>query len=434
VSADVDVDVISIPRSKPRSVSRVIVAATIGNMFEWYDFVIYAAFAIPISRAFFPNDSETVSLLLSLITFGLGFIARPFGAILLGGYADRRGRSKALSLTILLMAFGTTIIAVCPGYDRIGLAAPIIIIAARLIQGFSAGGEIGGAISMLVEHAPDDRRGFYSSFQQLAQGAQIMLAGLVPLVLALLLPPDAIDAWGWRLAFCLGLLIVPVGLYIRRKLDEAPIFKATVDSHPARLPITVVLQNHWREVLTGIFIVLMWTVSQYIVNSFPVFAQKQLHVSLSASYVAPVVVGLVLMLCPLVGALADRFQRKRVMLVGSLGLFCVAYPAYAFLIEAPGTDRVVITQIVITIFMLIYSAPASAVLAELFPTSVRATGVSLTYSLGVAIFGGFTPAITAALVNWTGAPISLAFYLMGAALVSSIAVTTLEDRSGEKLS
>ena len=195
--------------------ARVIVAATIGNMLECYDFVIYAAFAIPIAKSFFPTSDDRVSLLVSFITFGLGFVARPFGAVVLGGYADRHGRSKAMGLTILLMALGTSMIALCPGYQRIGLLAPAAVLLARLVQGFSAGGAIGGTISMLVENAPPGRRGLYASFQQLSQGAQIMLAGLVPLALTLVLPPEAISDWGWRLAFAGGLLIVPVGFYIR---------------------------------------------------------------------------------------------------------------------------------------------------------------------------------------------------------------------------
>ena len=421
-------------RARPaHSRARVIVAATIGNMLECYDFVIYAAFAIPIAKSFFPTSDDRVSLLVSFITFGLGFVARPFGAVVLGGYADRHGRSKAMGLTILLMALGTSMIALCPDYRRIGLLAPAAVLLARLVQGFSAGGAIGGTISMLVENAPPGRRGLYASFQQLSQGAQIMLAGLVPLALTLVLPPEAISEWGWRLAFGVGLLIVPVGLYIRREIEEAPIFKAERVDQPSVPAIGSVLRHHWRAVLTGIFIVELWTISQYVIYSFPVFAQKQLHIPLPQSYVGSVVVGAVWLFCPLVGALADRFQRKRVMLVGALGMLCAAYPAYAYLIEAPGVDRLMIAQITLMIFFLIYSTPASAVLAELFPTAVRVTGTSVTYSVSVTIFGGFTPAIITALAGWTG-PISAAFYLMGAAGMSCIAVLALQDRTTEALS
>jgi MFS transporter, MHS family, proline/betaine transporter len=418
--------------TNPRqSVGRAVFAATVGNMLEWYDFTIYAAFAVPISKSFFPSDSEVVSLLLGFATFGLGFVARPFGAAFLGGYADRRGRRNALSLTILLMALGTGIIALCPGYDRIGIAAPIIIVLARLIQGFSAGGEIGSAVSTLVEHAPPARRGLYASFQQMSQGGSTMLSGLVAMTIALLLPADAIVAWGWRLAFVVGLLIAPVGLYIRRELEDAPLFKAS--NHGREMPILLVLRDHWRTVLTGMLVVMLWTVSQYIANYFPTFAVRELKVSLSQSYLGPLVVGTVLLFCPLVGILADRYQRKRVMIAGALGLLVVAYPAFSYLIAAPTVDRLVATQIVVAVFMLIYTAPASAVLAELFPTPVRATGISLTYSLGVAVFGGFTPAIITALISWTAQPISVAFYLMGAAFISLAAVLTLTDHTGEAL-
>jgi MHS family proline/betaine transporter-like MFS transporter len=428
VSAIAEIAVTS-PR---QSVGRAVAAATIGNMLEWYDFTIYAAFAVPISKNFFPADSEVVSLLLGFVTFGLGFVARPFGAAFLGGYADRRGRRDALSLTILLMAFGTGIIALCPGYDRIGIAAPVIILLARLIQGFSAGGEIGGAVSTLVEHAPPGRRGLYASFQQMSQGGSTMLSGLVAVTIALALTPEAIAEWGWRLAFVVGLLIAPVGLYIRRELEDAPLFK--VSSHAQEMTIRVVLRDHWRAVLTGMLVVMLWTVAQYIANYFPTFAVRELKVSLSQSYLGPLVVGSVLLFCPLVGMLADRYRRKRVMLVGALGLFAVAYPAFSYLIAAPTAGHLVATQIAVAVFMLIYTAPASAVLAELFPTPVRATGISLTYSLGVAIFGGFTPAIITALISWTAQPVSVAFYLMGAALISLVTVMTLKDRTGEVLS
>jgi len=421
--------------AKPRlSVGRAVAAATVGNMLEWYDFTIYAAFAVPISRAFFPADNEVVSLLLSFVTFGLGFVARPFGAAFLGGYADRKGRRNALSLTILLMALGTAIIALCPGYDRIGLAAPIVIIVARLIQGFSAGGEIGGAISTLVEHAPPERRGLYGSFQQLSQGGSTMLSGLVAIVISLTLSPAEIGAWGWRLAFAVGLLIAPVGIYIRRELEDAPVFTQAAAEHQAELPIRVILRHHWRAVLTGMLIVMLWTVAQYIANYFPTFAVRELKVSLSTSYLGPLVVGAVLLFCPLVGLLADRFRRKSVMMVGALGLLVVAYPAFSYLIASPTPEHLVVTQIIVATFMLIYTAPASAVLAELFPTAVRATGISVTYSLGVAIFGGFTPAIITALISWTGAPVAVAYYLMGAALVSLVTVFTLTDHTGEVLS
>jgi MFS transporter, MHS family, proline/betaine transporter len=420
--------------TNPRqSAGRAVIAATVGNMLEWYDFTIYAAFAVPISKSFFPADSEVFSLLLGFVTFGLGFVARPFGAAFLGGYADRRGRRDALSLTILLMAFGTGIIALCPSYDSIGISAPLIILLARLIQGFSAGGEIGGAVSTLVEHAPPERRGLFASFQQMSQGGSTMLSGLVAMTIALALPADAVAAWGWRLAFVVGLLIAPVGLYIRRELEDAPLFKQKI-SHEQGAPIRIVLRDHWRAVVTGMLIVMLWTVAQYIANYFPTFAVRELKVSLSQSYLGPLVVGAVLLFCPLVGILSDRYQRKRVMMVGALGLLLVAYPAFSFLIAAPSTERLVATQIAVAVFMLIYTAPASAVLAELFPTPVRATGISLTYSLGVAVFGGFTPAIITALIGWTAQPVSVAFYLMAAALISLVTVLTLKDRTGEVLS
>lgn len=420
------------------SAGRAIVAATVGNMLEWYDFTIYAAFAVQISRAFFPAGNELTSLMFGFITFGIGFIARPFGAAMLGAYADRHGRGAALSLTILLMALGTGMIALCPTYASIGPVAPIIVVVARLIQGFSAGGEIGSAVSVLVENAPAERRGFYASFQQLAQGGATMLSGLVALMIALALTPEEVGAWGWRIAFLGGLLIAPVGIYIRRTLADGPLFQASQASRaidPARAEHTArtVFTRHWRPVLIGMMVVMLWTVAQYITNYMPTFASRELKMSLSNSYFGPFVTGIVLLFCPLVGTLADRFNRKKVMLVGAIGLFCVAYPAFSYLVAHPDLPSLVLVQVSIAVFMLIYTAPASAVLAELFPTSVRATGIALTYSLGVAIFGGFTPANITALISWTGTPVSTAYYLMGAAAVSFVTVLLVTDHTGEEL-
>jgi MHS family proline/betaine transporter-like MFS transporter len=414
-----------------QSVGRAVFAATIGNVLEWYDFTIYAAFAVSISKTFFPTDNEAVSLMLSFAIFAIGFVSRPFGAAFLGGYADRHGRRDALSLTIFLMALGTGIIAVCPGYASIGIAAPAIIALARLIQGFSAGGEIGGAISTLVEYAPPERRGLYASFTQMSIGGATFLSGLVASAISLAMTPEALQDWGWRLAFVVGLTIAPVGLYIRRELEDAPLYKSA--KHADEMPALVVLRDHWKAVLTGMLVVMLWTVAQYITNYFPTFAVRELKVSLSQSYLGPLVFGTVMFFCPLVGMLADRFSRKSVMVFGALGLLAVAYPAFSHLIAAPSTARVVITQVGVAVFLLIYAAPAAAVLAELFPTAVRATGISISFSLGVTIFGGFTPLIVTALINWTKQPISVAFYLMGAATISLITMILLKDRTGEVL-
>jgi MFS transporter, MHS family, proline/betaine transporter len=414
-----------------QSVGRAVFAATIGNVLEWYDFTIYAAFAVPISKTFFPTDNEVVSLMLGFATFAIGFLARPFGAILLGGYADKRGRRDALSLTILLMALGTGIIAVCPGYATMGVAAPAIIVLARLIQGFSAGGEIGGAISTLVEYARPERRALYASLTQMSIGGATFLSGLVAFTISRAMTSEVLQDWGWRLAFAVGLMIAPVGVYIRRELEDAPLYKSA--KHADQIPALVVLRDHWKAVLTGMLVVMLWTVAQYITNYFPTFAVRELKVSLSQSYLGPLAFGTVMFFCPLVGMVADRFSRKSVMTFGALGLLAVAYPAFSQLIAAPSAERVVITQVGVAVFLLTYTAPAAAVLAELFPTAVRATGVSLSFSLGVTIFGGFTPLIVTALIDWTKQPISVAFYLMGAATISLITIILLKDRTGETL-
>lgn len=412
---------------------RAVAAAVTGNMLEFYDFIIYASFAGPISRAFFPSGSELTSLLLSFVTFGLGFVARPFGAAVLGAYADRRGRRKALSLTILLMALGTGMIALCPGFASIGIAAPLIVVAARLVQGFSAGGEIGSALSVLVEHAPAERRGFYASFQQMAQGGALMLSALVSLAIALSLSADQVGEWGWRLAFLFGLLIAPVGFYIRRSLPEAPVFEAARAEAPAHGSAREVFAGHWRAILVGMLLVLLWTVAQYLTSFMPTFASRELKMSLPNAYLGPLVTSVFLVASPLVGRLADRFNRKAVMAVGALGLLVAPWFAFSRLAGHRDLASLLLAQSAVGLFMLIYTAPASAVLAELYPTRIRATGIAITYSLSVAIFGGFTPANLTLLIGWTGDPVSVAWYLMAAAAVSLITVLSITDRTGQTL-
>lgn len=415
------------------SIGKVVAAASAGNMLEFYDFVIYTAFAAQISKVYFPADNHVVSLMLSFLTFGLGFLARPVGAVILGGYADRRGRGKALSLTILLMALGTGIIAFCPGYDTIGVAAPILVLTGRLIQGFSAGGETGCAVSTLVEYAPPQRRAFFAAFQQATQGMNILLSGSVSTAIVLVLTPEQVTSWGWRLAFSLGLLIVPVGVYIRRNVEDSPIFRQASQERPRDTPIAAVVRGHWQAVLQGMLVVMLWTISTYITLYSPTFAARELHLPASESYLGSVVVGLILMLSPLVGGLADRFQRRRVMMAGAAGLLLIAYPAFSVLVAEPTATHLVVVQAAIAACMLVYSAPASALLAELFPTRIRATGVSVTYSVGVVLFGGFTPVLLTALIGWTGQPVSIAYYLMGAAAISFLAVLTSKDRTGDVL-
>lgn len=412
---------------------RAIVSACVGNLLEWYDFIVYATFAVPISHAFFPGKSSFISLMATFITFGVSFLARPLGAMVFGSYADKAGRRSALTFTVLLMALGSLIIAICPTAATIGIAAPVILVSARLMQGFSAGGEIGGALAFLVEYAPDSRRAYYAAFQQMAQGGALVLCGLVAIVLNSSFSDKQVNTWAWRIPFLLGIGIAPVGFYIRSQVAETELFVTRKKKAIQNTPLKSIFTEHWKSLLSGAGVVVLGTVSIYVVLYIPTFAQGILKVSRLNTYSGLVIVGAIMMTAPAAGILADRFSRKSIMLWATACFVLYPYPAFRYLIHHPTGGTLIAVQIGMAIIMTIYLGPANALLAELFPTLVRSTGVALAYSLSVTIFGGFTPAIVTALINYTGNNLAIAFWLMASAVVSGIAVISSRDRSRQEL-
>lgn len=409
--------------SKPPSVSgaqrrRAIVATVIGNGLEWFDFTVYSFFAVIIAKLFFPTGNDLSSLLLAVATFGVGFFMRPVGGIILGVYADRVGRKAALSLTILLMALGTTMIGLAPTYDQIGVFAPLLIVVARLLQGFSAGGEMGGATAFLTEYAPVERRAYYSSWIQASIGVAVLLGAAVGTFVTSALSTEALNSWGWRLPFLLGIVIGPVGYYIRHHLDETPTFRDATDKSDS--PLTEVLRDYPRQTAASFSMVILWTVCTYVLLFYmPTYSVKVLHVPQSTGFIAGMVGGLAIMVCsPLVGLLADRLGR-RVLLSGSAMLILVlAYPMFAYINQAPGLASLVVFQLVFGILIATYTGPILAAFSELFPAKVLSTGLSVAYNLAVTIFGGFASFIITWLIASTGSTMAPAFYVMFAAAIS----------------
>jgi len=413
---------------------RAVIAAIVGNTLEWYDFAVYGFFALTLAKLFFPTGDPTVSLLLTVATFGVGFIMRPVGALVLGTLADRRGRKLALSLTILLMALGTAMIGLAPTYATAGAWAPAIIVLARLIQGFSAGGEIGGATAFLVEHAPPARRGLYASWQQASQAGALLLGSLTGALLTGLLPAADIEAWGWRVPFLLGLLIAPVGLFIRFRVSETDSFKAILRERAARpeasfSPLRDTLGKHRSAVFVGFGITIAWTVCTYFfLVTMPTYAVRQLGVPQSASFLANSV-GLVLIviLAPVFGAWSDKVGRRPIMLAAACGILLSCWPLLFWLTHQPSVVNLVLAQIVFAVLIAGFSGPAPAAMAELYPPAMRSTGLSIAYNLAVTIFGGFAPFITTWLIVQTGSSLAPAWYVM---LAAAISLTTLTASSG----
>ncbi|WP_133650195.1 MFS transporter [Paraburkholderia flava] len=414
----------AVPR---QSAWRTVVAASIGNALEWFDLVVYGFFAVIISKLFFPAGNDTVSLLLTLGTFGVSFFMRPLGAIVLGAYADRAGRKAALTLSILLMMLGTLIIAILPTYATIGVAAPVILVAARLMQGFSAGGEFGSATAFLAEHVPA-RRGFFASWQVASQGLTTLLAAGFGAVLTGGLSPAQIGAWGWRVPFFFGLLIGPVAWYIRTKLDETPEFLAaeTTDS-----PLRDTFASQKLRLAIGVGIVVLGTVSTYLVLFMPTYGVKQLGLAPSVTFGAIALTGVIqLVFSPFVGHLSDRIGRTSIMLVAATLLLVLIYPLFAYLVANPTLGSLIIVQVVLGILVTGYFAALPGLLSEIFPVQTRTTGMSLAYNIAVTIFGGFGPFIIAWLIGASGTKVAPSFYMIFAALISLIALVGARFRLG----
>ncbi|PMS23158.1 MFS transporter [Trinickia dabaoshanensis] len=399
---------------------RAVLATSIGNALEWFDLVVYGFFAVVIAKLFFPAGNDTVSLLLTLGTFGVSFFMRPLGAIVIGAYADRAGRKAALTLSILLMMIGTAIIVVLPTYETIGIAAPLILVLARLMQGFSAGGEFGSATAFLAEHVPQ-RRGFFASWQVASQGLTTVLAAVFGSVLTGKLTPDQLMSWGWRVPFAFGLLIGPIAYYIRSNVDETPEF---LSAQPTESPLRDTFAGHKARLVIAIGIVVLGTVATYLVLFMPTYSVKQLGLPASVSFSAVVLTGMIQMIgSPIVGHLSDKIGRTGLMLGSAALMLVLIYPAFAWLVASPNAGTLIAVQVAMGILVTGYFAALPGLLSEIFPVATRTTGMSLAYNIAVTIFGGFGPFIIAWLIRETGQKVAPSFYLMFAALVSLVALS-----------
>jgi MHS family proline/betaine transporter-like MFS transporter len=408
---------------------RAVAATSIGNALEWFDLVVYGFFAVVIAKLFFPAGNDTVSLLLTLGTFGVSFFMRPLGAIVIGAYADRAGRKAALTLSILLMMLGTAIIVVLPTYGTIGIAAPLILVLARLMQGFSAGGEFGSATAFLAEHVPH-RRGFFASWQVASQGLTTVLAAIFGTVLTSSLTPDQLMSWGWRVPFVFGLLIGPIAYYIRSNVDETPEFLA---AQTTTSPLRDTFAGHKTRLLIAIGIVVLGTVATYLVLFMPTYGVKQLGLPPSVAFSAVVLTGLIQMVgSPFVGHLSDKIGRTGLMLVSAGLMLVLIYPAFAWLVAQPSAGTLIAVQVAMGVVVTGYFAALPGLLSEIFPVATRTTGMSLAYNIAVTIFGGFGPFIIAWLIRATGEKVAPSFYLMFAALLSFIALVAARRVLGMK--
>jgi MFS family permease len=395
---------------------KAIFAAAVGNVLEWYDFGVYVFFAGAIARSFFPPGNPAAALLSSFAVFGVGFLMRPLGGIIIGRFGDTRGRKAALMLTIMTMAFGTVMVGVLPGYADIGVAAPVLLVVARLIQGFSAGGEWGGSTAFMVEWSPHGQRGWYSSFQQASIALSLVLGSGTGALLTSIMSADALNAWGWRIPFLFGIVLSLVGAWFRRNVDETPAYRAATEETTQPTGSGLLLA------LRAFGFTIHWTVALYILLSYmPTFTRLHAGVSASQALWSNTIGVLVLMaLIPLFGLWSDRIGR-RPLLLSSCGFFAVlTVPLFLVILGQPGFGVLVVVQALFGAAIALYSGAGPAAIAEMFRTIGRSTWMTPAYALAVATFGGFAPFIATWLISVTGSPLSPAYYVIAAAVVSFI--------------
>ncbi|NOW48866.1 MFS family permease [Novosphingobium sp. SG751A] len=394
-----------------------------GNFLEMYDFMVFGYYAKAIGKAFFPAVNPAASLLLAFMTFGAGFLMRPVGAVVLGSYIDRHGRRKGLLLTLALMGVGTLAIAGMPTYAQIGLAAPLLVLLGRLIQGMSAGVEVGGASVYLSEVATEGRRGFYVAWQSASQQVAVIFAALVGLLLNLLMPSGTMETWGWRIPFVVGSLLLPFLLLVRRALKETEAFEHSTSRPDLRASLNAILANSG-IVLLGMGMAVMTTVFFYMLTAYtPTYGTSVLNLTPAQSMLVTLIVGTTnFVLLPVMGALSDRFGRTPQLIACSLMAALVGYPALQWMVASPSFERLVAVDLLLAAIYAGYNGALVVHLTEIMPANVRTTGFALAYSLATAIFGGFTPALSTYLIEATGDKGAPGLWLSGAGLMSLFAV------------
>ncbi len=415
---------------------RAAIAGGVGTLIEYYDFAVYGFLAVVIAPLFFPSTSPGVSILATLAVFGVAYVARPLGGIFFGRLGDRRGRRRALVITVVSMGIACGVLGLLPVHSSVGVLAPILLVAVRLAQGFSAGGEIGGAATYIAESAPPAKRGFFGSFTPVGSTLGFAVAAAVVGVVTLVTTDEQMASWGWRIPFLLALPLAYVCLRVRLKLEDTPEFEEMADKQEVvKSPLgDVVKRNPW-SVLRVVGIAIAMNGSGYIgLTYFSVYLIKDLGFSKDAVYwTSAVSIALACATFPLAGAATDRYGRKPVLLTGYLAYVLLAFPAFMIL---GATGSILVVGLVYFVYMVlngIVQVPAFPLFTELFPRAVRYTGVSLGFNIGTIAAGGTAPYVAAQLVESTGNSMAPAFWVVGVCLIGVVTVSTIKETSRSAL-
>ena len=422
--ADTDSEITPITRGQ-------ITAAVMGNALEFYDFTTYALFAVQIGHTFFPNKSPFENLMLSLMTFGVGFVGRPLGAILLGRYGDRAGRRPAMLLSFGLMGFGLLGLVLTPSYAVIGVAAPVLLVVFRLIQGFALGGEVGPTTAFLIEAAPLHQRGLIGSWQSASQAVASLVGATVALGMTSVLSAGQMESFGWRIAFGLGVLVIPLGFYLRRALPETLHRKEEVqDIHPTGTGAF----SHARPLLLGLAMIMSFTTSTYVLLYMTTFATQTLHMTPAHAFGASVSNGACgLIFALLGGALSDRYGRKPVMITARTLFLLAIYPAFYLIVKNHDPVTLIVATGVLSMFSSTSVGVALVALTESLRKDVRSTGMAIVYAVGVAVFGGIVQPAVTWVIKATGSPMAPAWYMRGAAVVGIAAMILMKETRPERI-
>ncbi|MCQ8192898.1 glycine betaine/L-proline transporter ProP [Streptomyces rugosispiralis] len=426
--------------TEERTVRKAVKAAALGNAMEWFDFGIYSYLAVTIGKVFFPSGNDTAQVLSSLATFAVAFLVRPLGGLFFGPLGDRIGRKKVLSFTMIMMASSTLAIGLIPGYAAIGFWSPALLILFRMLQGFSTGGEYGGASTFIAEYAPDKRRGYFGSFLEFGTLIGYTSAAGLVTILTVTLADSSMDSWGWRIPFLAAAPIGLVGLYLRLKLDDTPAFQkledegATNAADRESLPFWQVFRTQWRAMALCIALVAAYNITDYMLLSYmPTYLSDTLHYSSTSALVSIIIVMLVLMaVITFVGRFSDRVGRKPVLMAGSVGFLVLAVPCF-LLIKQGGIVPVFAGLLLLGLCLLPYVSVMSASLPALFPTNVRYGSLSIAFNISVSLFGGTTPLVTEGLISSTGDDLMPAYYTMLAAVVGIIAAAVMKETARKPL-
>ncbi|WP_011296099.1 MFS transporter [Cupriavidus necator] len=422
-------------QAKPMSKASAITAITIGGALELYDSGVYNFFATLIIPLYFPIGNPLGQLLLSFGTFGAGYLMRPLGGLVIGAYADRRGRKPAVLLSMWLMALSALILVVTPTYAQIGIIAPALMIVARLVQGFAIGGEMGSATAMLMEYADERSRGFYTSWQTASQGIAAVFAALIALVLSHSLSPSALESWGWRIAFLIGILVIPIGQIIRRRLEET-LTPASRSKKKAVAGGWQLMRQHWRELTASVLLMTGLAAAVHLIAYYlPNYASFQLNIPRGdAVWAGFVAAAMMVVFGPIAGWMTDRIGRRKMVWWTRIALLVMAYPAFALLNAFPSLPCLLVVVACLAIPMGMTSPATLVLVSEVLPQRLRATGMAVTYYVAIAVFGGFAQLFSTVLIHLTGSPNAPAFYLMGCGLVSLLGLAMVPETLGRRLS